>query len=52
VLLAAGGIGYKEAAQICGTAIGTIKCPVNRTRQRPAELLGIIDPRTWEPITP
>jgi RNA polymerase sigma-70 factor (ECF subfamily) len=32
---------YKEAAQVCGVAIGTIKSRVNRARYRLAELLGI-----------
>jgi RNA polymerase sigma-70 factor (ECF subfamily) len=44
VLLIAGGISYEEAAQICGTALGTIKSRVNRARHRLAELLGVVDP--------
>ena len=43
VLLAAGGISYKEAAQICGVAIGTIKSRVNRARHALAERLSIAD---------
>jgi RNA polymerase sigma-70 factor, ECF subfamily len=30
VLLVAGGISYEEAAQICGVAIGTVKCGYRR----------------------
>ncbi len=44
VLLVAGGVSYEEAAQICGTQVGTIKSRVNRARTRLAELLGITDP--------
>ena len=43
VLLAAGGISYEEAAQICGVAIGTIKSRVNRARHALAERLSIAD---------
>ncbi|WP_173909416.1 sigma-70 family RNA polymerase sigma factor [Microvirga ossetica] len=43
VLLAAGGINYQEAAQICGVAIGTIKSRVNRARHALAERLSIAD---------
>jgi len=41
ILLIAAGISYEEAAQICGTAVGTIKSRVNRARHHLAELLGI-----------
>ncbi|WP_046867769.1 sigma-70 family RNA polymerase sigma factor [Microvirga massiliensis] len=44
VLLIAGGVSYEEAAHICGAAVGTVKCRVNRARRRLAELLGIMDP--------
>ena len=43
VLLAAGGISYEEAAQLCGVAIGTIKSRVNRARHALAERLSIAD---------
>lgn len=43
LLVAAEGVSYEEAAQICGTNIGTIKSRVNRARTRLAELLGIDD---------
>jgi len=44
VLLVAAGVSYEEAAQICGTAIGTIKSRVNRARNRLSELLGVMNP--------
>jgi RNA polymerase sigma-70 factor, ECF subfamily len=40
LLVGAEGRSYKEAAQICGTKIGTIKSRVNRARNGLAELLG------------
>ena len=40
LLVAAGGISYEEAAQICGIRIGTIKSRVNRARVRLSGLLG------------
>jgi RNA polymerase sigma-70 factor (ECF subfamily) len=39
LLVSAEGVSYEEAAQICGTNIGTIKSRVNRARTRLAELL-------------
>ncbi|WP_262269127.1 sigma-70 family RNA polymerase sigma factor [Microvirga yunnanensis] len=39
LLVAAEGVSYEEAAQICGTNIGTIKSRVNRARTRLAELM-------------
>ena len=39
LLVGAEGLSYEEAAQICGTAIGTIKSRMNRARARLAELL-------------
>ena len=39
VLIGAGGLSYEEAAEICGTAVGTIKSRVSRARVRVAELL-------------
>ncbi|WP_230534529.1 sigma-70 family RNA polymerase sigma factor [Microvirga roseola] len=41
LLVAAEGVSYEEAAQICGTTIGTIKSWVNRARTRLAEILAI-----------
>jgi RNA polymerase sigma-70 factor (ECF subfamily) len=41
VLVGASGFSYEEAAQICGSAVGTIKSRVNRARTRLAELLEI-----------
>jgi RNA polymerase sigma-70 factor (ECF subfamily) len=43
VLLIAAGVTYEEAAQICGTAVGTIKSRVNRARHHLAELLQVAD---------
>src|SRR4051794_25647142 len=40
LLVGAQGRSYEEAAQICGTKIGTIKSRVNRARNGLAELLG------------
>jgi RNA polymerase sigma-70 factor, ECF subfamily len=40
ILVAAEGLSYEEAAEICGCAVGTIKSRVNRARVRLAELLG------------
>lgn len=44
LLVSAEGMTYEEAAQICGTHLGTIKSRVNRARNRLAELLSI-DPQ-------
>jgi RNA polymerase sigma-70 factor (ECF subfamily) len=41
ILVGASGFSYEEAAQICGSAVGTIKSRVNRARIRLAEILGI-----------
>jgi len=43
ILVGASGFSYEEAAQICGTAVGTIKSRVNRARTRLAEILAIKD---------
>jgi RNA polymerase sigma-70 factor (ECF subfamily) len=43
LLVGAEGLSYEEAAQICGTKIGTIKSRMNRARARLAELLHIED---------
>ena len=39
-LVAVEGLSYEQAAEICGTAVGTVKSRVNRARNRLAELLG------------
>jgi len=39
ILVAASGMSYEEAAEICNTAPGTIKSRVSRARKRLAELL-------------
>lgn len=49
ILVAASGFSYEEAAQICGSAVGTIKSRVNRARARLAELLAIEDIRDIGP---
>lgn len=41
LLVAAEGVSYEEAAQICGTNIGTIKSRINRARTRLTELLDL-----------
>ena len=41
VLVGAAGIGYQEAADICGCAVGTIKSRAHRARLRLAELLAV-----------
>ena len=41
ILIGASGLSYKEAAGICGCAIGTMKSRVNRARSRLAEMLSI-----------
>jgi RNA polymerase sigma-70 factor, ECF subfamily len=41
ILVGASGFSYEEAAQICGSAVGTIKSRVNRARTRLAEILAI-----------
>jgi RNA polymerase sigma-70 factor, ECF subfamily len=49
VLVGASGFSYEEAAQICGSAVGTIKSRVNRARTRLAELLAIEGARDMGP---
>lgn len=44
LLVAAQGFSYEEAAEICGTRIGTIKSRVHRARAELAELLRIEHP--------
>jgi RNA polymerase sigma-70 factor (ECF subfamily) len=39
VLVAAGGVSYEDAAQICNVAIGTVKSRVARARKALADLL-------------
>ena len=41
LLVGAEGVSYEEAAQICGTNLGTIKSRINRARTRLAELLAL-----------
>jgi RNA polymerase sigma-70 factor (ECF subfamily) len=41
LLVGAEGFSYEEAAQICGTAVGTIKSRVNRARRRLSELMSL-----------
>ena len=41
ILVGASGMGYEEAAAICGCAVGTMKSRVNRARNRLTELLSI-----------
>jgi RNA polymerase sigma-70 factor (ECF subfamily) len=49
ILVGASGFSYEEAAQICGSAVGTIKSRVNRARKRLAELLAIEGERDMGP---
>ena len=49
ILVGASGFSYEEAAQICGSAVGTIKSRVNRARIRLAELLAIEGARDMGP---
>jgi len=41
ILIGAEGFSYEEAAEICGTAVGTVKSRVNRARVRLGELLEV-----------
>ena len=43
ILVGASGFSYKEAAEICGCAVGTVKSRVHRARITLAELLSIED---------
>lgn len=51
ILVAASGMSYEEAAEICGCAPGTMKSRVNRARNRLAELMSappsVSEPRDW-----
>jgi RNA polymerase sigma-70 factor (ECF subfamily) len=49
ILVAAEGLSYEEAAQVCGVAIGTIKSRVHRGRMRLAELLALHDAESFGP---
>lgn len=51
ILVGASGLSYEEAAEICGTAVGTIKSRVSRARTRLVELMGGTPeaPRALEP---
>lgn len=41
ILVAAAGLSYEEAAQICSCAVGTIKSRVNRARSKLSAMLGV-----------
>ncbi|MGE3643769.1 MAG: sigma-70 family RNA polymerase sigma factor [Beijerinckiaceae bacterium] len=41
ILVGASGLSYEEAAEICGTAVGTIKSRVSRARNKLVTLLGV-----------
>jgi RNA polymerase sigma-70 factor, ECF subfamily len=43
ILIGASGFSYKEAAEICGCAVGTVKSRVNRARITLVELLSLED---------
>ncbi len=43
LLIGAESLSYEEAAQICGTKVGTVKSRMNRARARLAELLHVED---------
>jgi RNA polymerase sigma-70 factor (ECF subfamily) len=49
LLVAAEGLSYEEAAQICNTNIGTIKSRINRARHRLAELMALDTERDLGP---
>jgi RNA polymerase sigma-70 factor, ECF subfamily len=49
LLVAAEGVSYEEAAQICGTNIGTIKSRINRARTRLAELMDLSSEEDFGP---
>ncbi len=49
LLVAAEGVSYEEAAQICGTNLGTIKSRINRARTRLAELLEVTSEEDFGP---
>jgi RNA polymerase sigma-70 factor (ECF subfamily) len=49
ILVGASGFSYEEAAQICDSAVGTIKSRVNRARTRLAQILSIEDVREIGP---
>jgi RNA polymerase sigma-70 factor (ECF subfamily) len=49
LLIVAEGLSYEDAAQACGTAVGTIKSRVHRARQRLAQLLAVEDAQDLGP---
>ena len=49
ILVAAEGLSYEDAAQVCGVAIGTIKSRAHRARERLAQLLGLHDAEDFGP---
>jgi RNA polymerase sigma-70 factor, ECF subfamily len=42
-------VSYEDAAQICGTNIGTIKSRINRARTRLAELMDLSSEEDFGP---
>jgi RNA polymerase sigma-70 factor, ECF subfamily len=49
ILVAAEGMSYEDAAQVCGVAIGTVKTRAHRARARLAELLAFHDAEDFGP---
>ena len=49
ILVAAEGLSYEEAAQVCGAPLGTMKSRVHRGRTRLAELLARHDAESFGP---